>query len=41
MWRQRARPDLPVSRQMMMVALQNLQGIYLRGTYAIHVHEAR
>lgn len=32
-WRNKISPQLPVSRQQLMVALQNLQGIYIRGTY--------
>jgi hypothetical protein len=26
-------PQIPVSRKQLMVALQNVQGIYIRGTY--------
>ncbi|EYC00933.1 hypothetical protein Y032_0112g342 [Ancylostoma ceylanicum] len=32
-WRSRQSPELPVTRKQMMIALQNLQGIYVRGTY--------
>ncbi|KAI6208105.1 hypothetical protein M3Y96_00079500 [Aphelenchoides besseyi] len=32
-WRNRIAPQIPVSRKQMMVALQNVQGIYVRGTY--------
>ncbi|KIH63236.1 laminin EGF-like protein [Ancylostoma duodenale] len=32
-WRSRQSPELPVTRKQMMIALQNLQGIYIRGTY--------
>lgn len=32
-WRNRHAPQIPVSRKQLMVALQNVQGIYIRGTY--------
>ncbi|KAK5975897.1 Laminin IV type A domain-containing protein, partial [Trichostrongylus colubriformis] len=32
-WRSRQSPELPVTRKQMMIALQNLQGVYIRGTY--------
>jgi hypothetical protein len=32
-WRNRQAPQIPVSRKQLMVALQNVQGIYIRGTY--------
>ncbi|XGW21734.1 hypothetical protein V3C99_004587, partial [Haemonchus contortus] len=32
-WRSRQSPELPVTRKLMMIALQNLQGVYIRGTY--------
>ncbi|KJH49983.1 laminin EGF-like protein [Dictyocaulus viviparus] len=32
-WRSRQSPELPVNRKQMMIALQNLQGVYIRGTY--------
>lgn len=32
-WRNRVAPQIPVSRKQLMVALQNVQGIYIRGTY--------
>lgn len=32
-WRSRLSPDVPVTRKQLMVALQNLQGIYIRATY--------
>ncbi|VDL69027.1 unnamed protein product, partial [Nippostrongylus brasiliensis] len=32
-WRSRQSPELAVTRKQMMIALQNVQGIYIRGTY--------
>ncbi|VDO47675.1 unnamed protein product, partial [Brugia timori] len=32
-WRSRLSPDVPVTRKQLMIALQNLQGIYVRATY--------
>ncbi|CAI4225847.1 unnamed protein product [Auanema sp. JU1783] len=32
-WRMRHAPELSLTRKTMMIALQNLQGIYVRGTY--------
>uniref|UniRef100_A0A1I7VMW8 Laminin alpha 1 chain n=1 Tax=Loa loa TaxID=7209 RepID=A0A1I7VMW8_LOALO len=32
-WRSRLSPDVPVTRKQLMIALQNLQGIYIRATY--------
>ncbi|VDM41107.1 unnamed protein product [Toxocara canis] len=32
-WRSRLSPDVPVTRKQLMVALQNVQGIYIRATY--------
>uniref|UniRef100_A0A7E4VA92 Laminin EGF-like domain-containing protein n=1 Tax=Panagrellus redivivus TaxID=6233 RepID=A0A7E4VA92_PANRE len=32
-WRNKLAPQIPVSRAQIMVALQNVQGIYIRGTY--------
>uniref|UniRef100_A0A8L8JDH0 Laminin subunit alpha-2 n=1 Tax=Heligmosomoides polygyrus TaxID=6339 RepID=A0A8L8JDH0_HELPZ len=32
-WRSRQSPELAVTRKQMMIALQNLQGVYIRGTY--------
>ncbi|KAK6054382.1 laminin EGF-like protein, partial [Cooperia oncophora] len=32
-WRSRQSPELPVTRKQMMIALQNLQGVFIRGTY--------
>ncbi|KAH7728640.1 laminin subunit alpha-2-like isoform X6 [Aphelenchoides avenae] len=33
-WRNRISPQLPVSRKQFMVALQNVQAVYIRGTYS-------
>lgn len=35
-WRSRSSPEIPVSRKQLMVALQNVQSIYIRGTYNYH-----
>ena len=32
-WKNKLSPQLPVTRQQLMVALQNLQAVYIRGTY--------
>ncbi|VDN17874.1 unnamed protein product [Gongylonema pulchrum] len=32
-WRSRLSPEIPVTRKQLMVALQNVQGIYIRATY--------
>ncbi|CAD5209051.1 unnamed protein product [Bursaphelenchus xylophilus] len=34
-WRNRITPQIPVTRKQLMIALQNVQGIYIRGTYTI------
>lgn len=34
-WRNRITPQIPVTRKQLMVALQNVQGIYVRGTYNV------
>lgn len=32
-WRSRLSPDVRVTRKQLMIALQNVQGIYIRATY--------
>ncbi|CAD5206351.1 unnamed protein product [Bursaphelenchus okinawaensis] len=32
-WRNRITPQIPVTRKQLMIALQNVQGVYVRGTY--------
>ncbi|KRZ89656.1 Laminin subunit alpha-2 [Trichinella sp. T8] len=39
-WKARQQKELPVSRQAFMTALQNLQAVYIRGTFNERIHEA-